>query len=370
MKTKHFIIFAWSVFIISCNGPAESSLTKAEEDTVVFLKNETSSVRFSLLGGAIIDFHLLNDTVNPFTWKLSPADMPANNKKGAPFQGHFLCLGRWGGPTPGEIKEGIPHNGEASNNWWELKRQTTDSLLMNFEAKLEGIFIERQISMAPKDALFKITEEFTNILSVARNIPIVQHATIGIPFLDTSVVVFSNASKGFNQKFVPGHFEKHQTEWPFIKVDSTGKITDVRKSMRTEDFVATYIFEDSIGWIAAYNPGLKQIVGYVWKTKEYPWLHLWHGIKDGKLWAKGLEFGTTGLGDTSPMEERFLLNFHGTSNLNYIDANTSIKKSYYCFLVKFDEQLKEISNISITETGINIFYPSEFGELKKNLQLR
>jgi hypothetical protein len=241
---------------------------------------------------------------------------------------------------------------------------------MNLDAVLEGISILRKITIAPHDALFKVTEDFTNILNFSRNIPIVQHATIGVPFLDTSVVVFSNAYKGFNQKFVPGPFLKYQTEWPLMNLDTARKNTDVRKSKLAEGFVATWIFQDSTGWIVAYNPKINQMLGYAWKTEEYPWLHLWHGTKDGTLWAKGLEFGTTGLGDTSPMEERFLLNFHGTTNLSYIDAKSSIKKSYYCFLVKFDEQLKEVNEILVTDNGITIVYRSENGDLKKNLRFR
>jgi hypothetical protein len=179
---------------------------------------------------------------------------------------------------------------------------------------------------------------------------------LAAPFLDTLVTIQSNADKGFNQKFVPGSFLKHESNWPFLMADTTGKMIDVRKNNHMEGFVATYIISDSIGWVTAYNPKYRLLLGYVWETKDYPWLHIWHGTNDGKLTAKGLEFGTTGLGDTSPLEERFLLRYYGNTNLNYVDANSSIIKKYKCFLVHFNEEVETIDDITFNSGDLSIFY--------------
>lgn len=369
MRIFLYFLIPAILFSTACKTTRNESVVK-QQDTLVMLQNETMSLTFSIWGGALIDFHLKNENTNPFTWKVPQAEMPENNRKGAPFQGHFLCLGRWGGPTPGEIKSGIPHNGEACGNWWELTHRSPDSLTMSVGNTLEAVEIERKVTLAPNDPVFMVTEVFTNRLNIARNLPIVQHATIGTPFLDSAVIIESNARQGFNQKFVPGTFRKLEAEWPTAKTDSFGNDIDVRKSSHSEGFVATYTFSGSNGWITAYNPKLKLILGYVWKTSDYPWLHLWHGIKDGKLWAKGLEFGTTGLGDNSPLEERFMLNFHGTTNLNYVDANTSVKKSYLCFLVNFNEEIKEIHDISVSDTTLIISHSTIKGLRQRILRTK
>lgn len=337
MKAYTPIFASVLALLISCRS-IEHDNRSAGADTLVSLKNNSATITFSRWGGALVDFHLNHDTVNPFNWRLNREDMPVNNQGGAPFQGHFLCTGRWGSPTPGEIQSGIPHNGEPSNVWWILKEKTGQSLVMSCEAKLEGFKVERTVTFSTDAPFVEVNEVFSNKLNIARNLPVVQHATIAAPFLDSDVVIKSNATDGFNQKFVPGPFLEMEMKWPLLKIDSLGKVFDIQKSIYTEGFVGTYIFYDSIGWVTAYNPKLKLLLGYAWKTRDYPWLHIWHGTKDGKLTAKGIEFGTTGLGDTSPLEERFLLNFHGRTNLSYVDANSSVKKRYVCFLIRSENE--------------------------------
>jgi hypothetical protein len=224
--------------------------------------------------------------------------------------------------------------------------------------------------LSPDAPIIEVTEEFRNKLNIVRNLPIVQHATLAAPFLDTLVTIQSNATKGFNQKFVPRHFLKYESNWPFLMVDTLGKVIDVTKSNYKDGFVATYIIADSIGWITAWNPGYRLLLGYAWKTKDYSWLHIWHGTNDGKLTAKGLEFGTTGLGDTSPLEQRFLLQFYGTSNLNYIDANSSVKKGYVCFLLQFDNEIEGINNLLLTSENLTIKFKAKGKEGVKTIPLK
>lgn len=369
-EKKLFHILGVSIIALACacNGSENKSIS-GDKDTIVTLNNAEAVVSFSKWGGALVNFHIANDSINPFTWSLQKDDMPVNNKNGAPFRGHFLCTGRWGSPTPGEITSGIPHNGEPSNVWWHLKEQASQSLVMRCTAKLEGFEVERRVSLSSNAPLLIVTEEFLNKLNIIRNLPIVQHATLAAPFLDTLVKIQSNASKGFNQKFVPGNFLKYESNWPFLTVDTLEKMIDLRKSNYKDGFVGTYIISDSIGWVTAYNPGYRLLLGYVWKTNDYRWLHIWQGTKDGKLIAKGLEFGTTGLGDTSPLEERFLLNFYGYTNLNYVDANSSVKKSYVCFLMKLEKEFEEINNILLTQDNLTIKFKEKGKENIKIIPL-
>jgi len=71
----------------------------------VILSNGTISLEISKAGAAIVSLQN-GGGVNPLSWKLTKEQMPVNNRSGAVFQGHFLCTGRWGAPTDGEIKAG------------------------------------------------------------------------------------------------------------------------------------------------------------------------------------------------------------------------------------------------------------------------
>ena len=364
-----FILLVTGFQLISCN-PGENNLANHNNpDTIVSVINKKVEVGFSLSGGALIDFHFHRDGVNPFTWKLAVNELPIKNIKGATFQGHFLCLGRWGAPTSGEMKLGMPHNGEPANKWWMLTGKTDYSITMQCNAPLEGVSIQKEIVLSKNDALISIRETFSNQFTVARNLPIVQHATIGLPFLDSAVIVNSNATIGFNQKFVPDSIEKYESNWPYMILNTSGDNIDVRKSNGLEGYVATYVIEDSMGWVVAYSPKYKTLIGYVWQTNDYPWLHIWQGIKDQKLWAKGLEFGTTGLGDTAPINQRFSLNFHTYGNNNYLDAKASVTKSYYCFQIKLDQGFKEVNKIACTQNELIVSVLTDAGNSDIKLSL-
>jgi len=366
MKVYALLIIV--LFTVACNSTIQE-YKNINKDTLVTIQNSDAKVSFSLYGGAMVVFELNEGRINPFTWKLNKEDMPENNKNGAPFQGHFLCTNRWGGPTAEEIKVGIPHNGEPANIWWQLIKKSTSSLTMKCEAIKEDITINRNVSISKSSALIKVQETFTNNSNFIRNIPIVQHATIGTPFLDSSTIVFSNASFGFNQSFVPNNILKYESKWPFVTANSSGKPYNAGLSNNTTGFVSTFIISDTTGWVIAYNPSLKIVLGYVWKTSEYPWVHLWHGIKNEKLWAKGLEFGTTGLGDTAPMEQRLLFNFHNKNNLNLIDAQSSRKNTYYCFQLKINQGLEKIDRIILKDKSIFIAMINKKGITTQELKL-
>src|SRR5215471_14870033 len=140
-------------------------------------------------GGAITDFHLKEDTqINPLSFAFTKEQMPENNKNGASYQGHFLCLGRWGLPSEGEIKAGIPNHGEPANIYWETIVKNNNELHMQTTAKLEGLHIERSIQLDKSNAVFRVEEIITNINPLGRLFNIVQHPTLAAPFLNASTI--------------------------------------------------------------------------------------------------------------------------------------------------------------------------------------
>src|ERR1700761_7271634 len=102
------------------------------------ISNKTASVSVDLNGGAIVDFHLHADGINPLTFKRE-----ADN-----FQGHFLCLGRWGEPSKGEKTAGISLHGEAVKQTWKQGYSTSkNELKMQMTAPLEGLHVDRSMTL-------------------------------------------------------------------------------------------------------------------------------------------------------------------------------------------------------------------------------
>ncbi len=359
------VLYALSCGIRNTDNFA-SVVEAANEDAVVLLENETSSLAINLFGGAFTDFHLKNKPINPLSWQVLPEKMPENNQNGAPFRGHFLCLGRWGSPSEGEIAAGIPHNGEQSNTFWALKENNNAlSIKLYNEAPLDGLTVTREVHLSPESPVFKVVESFKNVNTLGRVSNVVQHPTLGPPFLSSSTRVFSNAGKGFLQKLSYPEPEKHAFDWPNIDVAEENIQVDFSRSDHGFNGVATHIFnkEDTTGWIAAYSPDSQLMMGYVWDTREYPWLNVWHHEVDGEVKAKGLEFGTTGIG--RPYKDLLMQDtrFFGHNSFEYIDAGEQIVKSYYCFLVEVDNPQSEVTNVAL-EDGKLIVYTSDQGQKK------
>jgi hypothetical protein len=146
--------------------------------------------------------------------------------------------------------------------------------------------------------------------------------------------------------------EKYGYIWPRGIIDSSFHTIDLRNSSTTMNYVSTHVFHDSLAWVTAYNPDENLLFGYFWKNREYPWLNVWHQQENGKPVAKGLEFGTTGIGKAYQEllgEECF---FHGMPSYFFHDAKQNVTKSYYMFLVPTENDFQGVDKIKVKENSV------------------
>lgn len=315
-------------------------------ETQIHLFDNTTHLDINIRGGAFVNFQTAGSNVNPFDWKVEKTQMPQNNQSGADFQGHFLCTGRWGKPTDGEVTAGVPHNGQAARDKWKISKKSSTSATMYIKAPLDGVNIKRTVTLLPGVTGFMVCESFHNYRTTGRLFNVVQHATIGGAFLTDDTFIESNAQNGFMQHISYPDPHKHAYRWPMAYNSIGTDSIDLRRSDTPESYVSTHVFSDSIGWIAASSKSTGLTIVYIWKTNEYPWLNLWHQRINGYLWAKGLEFGTTGVGQSYQDLLNYNTRFYGRNSFFFLDAGETIKKSYYCFLLKKD--YKDIS-VKISE---------------------
>src|SRR5207244_2004554 len=113
-----------------------------------------------------------------------------------------------------------------------------------------------------------------------------------------------------------------------------GKPVDMRRLTNDHDpNVVSYTVDGEYGWVTASSPVQGLLIGYMWKTSEYPWFNAWRHVENGKPVARGLEFGTTGLHQPFPILVAKGRIF-GRPIYEYLDANHTITKTYACFLFK------------------------------------
>jgi hypothetical protein len=313
----------------------------------VVLENEEARLILDLAGGSIADFHLLKQGLNPLQWEEPGA-------KTAPRpMGHFLCLDRWGAPSPAEQKNGMPFHGEAARVEWQLRRpphrgRGDDWIVAEMDATLPlaGLKIERRIRLSTRDAFFTVREAVTNTNRLGRVYNMVQHATIGPPFLDESTVVDANARKGFMQSSPLPNPEEPAVYWP--QALKEGRPVDLRH-LRDDPApnVVSYTLDTEYGWATASNAARGLLIGYLWKSADYPWFNVWRDVANGKPAARGLEFGTTGL-----HQPYSILVAKGRifdrPLFEYLDAGQTATRSYAGFLLKLPADYRGVADLSYT----------------------
>ena len=357
-----FLVFGVSLSVYSQDGAP-----------LVF-EGTRAKLEIQTAGSAITHFSLKKNNINPFTWTLQPDQMPKPNAGSPVFRGHFLCMGRWGAASEAEQKAGIPHNGEINTlNWKVLKKPIVEGELIVAESECQEIKeqmkVNRRIELQKDGQSFLMTETATNTANLDRVYNFTQHPTIGEPFLSPSTVIDCNAGKGFDQRTEFSNLEKSAFVFP------EGRLVDGFADLRTVNdergYVTTHIFPDTckIGWVTATNPELRLVLGYIFLTKEYPWINLWHWKKDRKPFAHGLEFGTTGLGQPYKFLIDNCVTFFGRKSYEWIETGQSITKKYICFLAEVPENFAGVGQLILNEKGAQMIERKANAPRKVELKL-
>ena len=245
----------------------------------VLLKGDAAQVVIAVDGGAIADFHLHGHGLNPLSWQEEGESLQE-----PPWRGHFLCLDRWGEPSAAERENGMPFHGEASRLPWQVSdgpERVSGSIRaeMGVELPLAGLAVRRSIALSQRQAIFTVREEITNTRKLGRIYTMVQHPTIAPPFLDENTVIDANGRKGFMTYRPMPNPEEPAVSWPQALKD--GEPVNVRFLTNDHDpNVVSYTLDDEYGWYVAYNAARGLLLGYIWKSSDYPWLIDWR-------WGRG-----------------------------------------------------------------------------------
>jgi hypothetical protein len=263
--------------------------------------------------------------------------------------GHFLCLDRWGQPSAAEQRNGMPFHGEASRVVWRVVNQPSvqgDKQVAEMSASLPlaGLDVTRRIRLSTNAAYFVVTERVTNRNKLGRIYNMVQHPSIAPPFLDERTLVDANAKTGFMQSSPLPNPEQPKVEWPLAL--NKGQPADLRRlAADPEPNVVSYTIEEQHGWVTASSLSGGVLIGYIWKTSDYPWFNAWRHAVDGRPAARGLEFGTTGLHQPFPILVKKGRIFDRPLYA-YLDSGQTETRSYACFLFRIPQDYKGVARVT------------------------
>jgi hypothetical protein len=313
----------------------------------VELKNNAAEASFDLGGGSLVSFRMKGG-LNPLSW-IGPADRNVENRPMA----HFLCLDRWGQPSPGELAAGIPYHGEATRVPWKVESSAPAETVLTASLPEAGLDVRRRARLTGDGAVLQVSETVTNRRKMGKVYNMVQHPTIGPPFLDERTLVDANARRGFMQSSPMPTPEEPSVFWPQALRD--GRAVDMRRL--TDDpmpNVVSYVVDEPIGWSVASSPTQNLLLGYLWRTSEYPWFNAWRHVDGAKKpLARGLEFGTTGLHQPfGVLLEKGTI--FGRRLVSYLDAGESATRSYVAFLAVTPANWQGVQNVTYKDGVITV----------------
>jgi len=326
------------------------------EKSKIMLCNDDAVVEIDECGAAITGFYLKEDGINPLSFELPLTQMSPTDGMVKSFKGHFLCLGRWGPPSTGELASGAVKHGDFATRRWQTSVGICESALdMSATSSVEGLRVKRRMVLDRQEPVLFVRESVTNINPLGRFYNMVQHPTIAAPFLNDSTRVFCNASRGFCQGERPAKARSY-TEWP-LGMSDNGNSVDLSMSNHPDNNVYSFVLgkQSKFGWIVAYSPAARLAIGYIWLRSDYPWVNFWQDWSNGKMRYRGLEFGTTGVHE--PLHriiEMGRSTILGEKTIRYLDAGEQVDTCYTSFLLRTERELEYVSDVTVSDKEIYV----------------
>ena len=214
---------------------------------------------------------------------------------GASPYGHFLCYDRWGPPTPAEAKRGILMHGEAARTPWQWLPGPADEAALAVTLPKSRLTAARALRLAPGGNVFSITNTLGNPTKAPRVYNLVEHVTLAERVSSAPLRVATNATRGLLQY---GGMLLPEPDFTWPHATFGGRTWDLRENLDYEGrmlMAMTFPAEAEWGWICVQSLDAGEVLGYVWRTADYPWLLMYYNRENGRMLNLAIEPGTTGL---------------------------------------------------------------------------
>ena len=320
----------------------------------VSIENENLRVTVVQEGGHVAELLDKRTGVNPLwapPWPsiepstYSAAKFPEYGASGeakllAGILGHNLCLDIFGGPSVEEAAAGMEPHGEGSIVPYDIT-ESRAMIEMRAIFPLAQIHFERRIELHQANVRF--LETVQNLAGADRPIGWTQHVTLGPPFLERGSTQFratATRSVVLGGDFSPANYLKGgaEFEWPNAPLKDGGAC-DLRvfNSAAVSGAYTAHLMDPARehAFFTAFSPSLKVAIGYIWRTRDFPWMGIWeencsrmHAPWNGKAITRGMEFGVSPFPESRrEMVERGKT--FGVPGFRWLPAKGTLKAEYW-----------------------------------------
>jgi hypothetical protein len=240
-------------------------------------------------------------------------------------------------------------HGETGIAEWSQTGRGADWLEVSAELPESRTRFTRRLTVSGTVVWFD--ETATNESAWDRPVSWCEHVTMGAPFLERSVTLFS-ASAGRGRP--SGSAVNVEQRWP--QGSDSGKQIDLSqvRDARSGGEVNNYLSDPSrqFGYFAAFNPKFSLLFGYVYRRAEFPWLNVWESFTT-ELFTRGMEFSDTPVHGTG----KVLLaqpTLWDVPTFEWLDAKSAIRKRYAAFSVVTPEEFRGVKDVNVEGTHLRI----------------
>ena len=322
-------------------------------------------------GGAFPSLTLADDVerTNPM-WDSFRAD----REQGRPERsgggvGHFVCVDGFGPTSAEERAAGLEGHGEAHRLEWttEFAGQSEGADLLRQSVTLPRVreVLRREVRLLPGENVAYVKSRLSSLLDFDRPINWAEHATIGSPFLERGVTVVDmsrnraltrpregSSLAGLAHRLVGGE----EFKWPMAPLRAGG-LVDLRAAPEQSHSLdhTGHLMDPDSEWafVTALHPVKRLLLGYLFRTSEFPWLQTWESYPRDRLMARGLEFGTQAF-DLPRREVVTEGRKFGALLYRWLPARSEIRGTYLMFWTRTPEGFRGVDEAVWREGVIRI----------------
>ena len=282
--------------------------------------------------------------------------------------GHFVCVDGFGPVSDEESAAGMNGHGEAHRLMWSLVSADADAdqvkLVQTVTLPRVHERLTREVLLFEGENVVRVHSRLESLLSFDRPVVWAEHGTIGSPFLEPAkTVVDMSANRAMTRprpKPVRGRTHRltsgEEFEWPMAPTQAGGKV-DLRAAPAEHDSLDhtghLMTLGGEVAWVTALHPEKKLLLGYLFKTSEYPWMQTWENYPAEGMMARGLEFGTQSF--DRPRREMITQNrLFGELLYRWLPAQSTIESTFLMFWTTVPEGMTGVSEIELDGGAITV----------------
>jgi hypothetical protein len=342
--------------------------TTWEEFPGFVLSNGTIDVTVLSTGGTIpsitlsADKEKLNPLWDPIRFARETATVARRSGAGV---GHFLCVDGFGGVSKEEQAAGLQGHGEAHRQAFRTKTTRNENgvrtLTLEADLPLLQERLVRTYEVREGENIVYVRSALQSLVAFDRPMVWGEHATIGSPFLEAGMTAVDLPAKRSQTRPHTPQQERRFTsgkdfDWPMAPL-ADGKLVDVRTPpLKLGSVGHTTSLMDparTYAYVTAIHPQKRLIVGWIWKTTDYPWVQNWENYPENGKLARGVEFST----QPYDIPRRQAVDMHslfGAPTYQWLPAKSTVEKSFALFYAPAPEGMTRVSDVRMDNGQILI----------------